>query len=54
MAAGLGLKTTAEGVEHEGLSTLLSTEGCLDAQGYHFAKPLPLAHFLAFLAGQSG
>lgn len=54
MAAGLGLKTTAEGVEHEGLSTLLSAEGCLDAQGYHFAKPLPLAHFLAFLAGQSG
>ncbi|WP_435749509.1 bifunctional diguanylate cyclase/phosphodiesterase [Thauera sp. AutoDN2] len=41
MAHNLGLKTIAEGVEHEGLIAQLRNLQCDEAQGYHFARPMP-------------
>ena len=49
MAHGLGLSTIAEGVEEEGVARRLAELGCEEAQGYHFARPLPAAEFAAFL-----
>jgi predicted signal transduction protein with EAL and GGDEF domain len=41
LARGLGLRTTAEGIEHEAqLSSLLSS-GCEQGQGYLFGKAMP-------------
>jgi EAL domain-containing protein (putative c-di-GMP-specific phosphodiesterase class I) len=43
MARGLGMATTAEGVEtHEQLDAVRS-EGCTEMQGYLFSQPLPAA-----------
>lgn len=41
MAASLGLKTTAEGVEEAGQRDALRALGCDSAQGYHFGRPEP-------------
>ncbi len=40
MARSLGLKTTAEGVEHEDQAAALRSLGCDHAQGYHFGRPV--------------
>ena len=40
MARSLGLKTTAEGVEHEDQAAALRALGCDNAQGYHFGRPV--------------
>jgi len=41
MAHSLNLRTIAEGVETEDMLCQLRAFGCDEAQGYHFARPLP-------------
>lgn len=43
MAASLGLKTIAEGVEDAQTVELLRSLGCTLGQGYHWAQPMPAA-----------
>ena len=45
LAQSLGMETIAEGVETAEESALLAGQGCYLMQGYHFAKPLPVAQF---------
>lgn len=49
----LGLDVVAEGVEDEPAVTALRNMGCDIAQGYHFARPLPPAEFIAYLVERS-
>ena len=51
MAANLGLKTIAEGVETEAQRDYLRQKGCQQAQGYLFARPLAAADMERRLAG---
>lgn len=49
LAAGLGLRVTAEGLENQaGLSRVLAA-GCQQVQGYYFSKPLAAEAFSAWL-----
>lgn len=49
MAHALGLHVVAEGVEDEETLALLCKTQCDEAQGYLFAKPLPLPELLAYV-----
>ncbi|KAB2919095.1 MAG: EAL domain-containing protein [Hyphomicrobiaceae bacterium] len=42
LAHGLGMTTTAEGVETQAQMEAVRAEGCTEMQGYLFARPLPL------------
>ncbi|MFC4069860.1 putative bifunctional diguanylate cyclase/phosphodiesterase [Actinoplanes subglobosus] len=50
LATGLGLTTVAEGVETAGQAGLLRALGCQRAQGYHFARPVPVENATEQLA----
>jgi EAL domain-containing protein (putative c-di-GMP-specific phosphodiesterase class I) len=50
LAAGLGMKTTAEGVETVEQLDLLRAHGCTDAQGFLFARPTPASQARTFVA----
>jgi diguanylate cyclase (GGDEF)-like protein len=52
MAHGLGLKVVAEGIETEAAAVRLRGMGCDVAQGYWYAKPMPLAAFETWLEGR--
>ena len=39
------LEVIAEGVEEEAQFEFLRQKGCLQYQGYYFAKPMPAADF---------
>ena len=52
MARNLGLKTIAEGVELVEQLDFLREQGCDEAQGYYFSKPLPVAQMDALLAAR--
>jgi diguanylate cyclase (GGDEF)-like protein/PAS domain S-box-containing protein len=47
MADALGMKTLAEGVEHQAQAELLDEMGCLEAQGFLFGRPKPADEFAA-------
>ena len=46
LAAALGLRTVAEGIETEAEAQFLRQEGCRQAQGYLYSRPLPAAELL--------
>jgi len=46
----IGLRVTAEGVEHEEELCILQSVACDEVQGYYFAKPMPAADFGKWLA----
>ena len=43
LARGLGVETTAEGVETEGQAHVMRQLGCTQLQGFHFGRPVPAA-----------
>ena len=45
MAKDLGMETVAEGVETKEQVEFLREIGCDLAQGYYYAKPMPMAEF---------
>jgi len=49
MAKGLGMTTTAEGVETPEQLRTVRAEGCTEMQGYVFSKPLPASEVAQFL-----
>jgi diguanylate cyclase len=52
MGHGLGLKVVAEGIETEEAAVRFRDFGCDIAQGYLYAKPMPLAALDAWLEGK--
>ena len=49
LAKELNIKTVAEGVENEEQYELLKEIGCDIAQGYLFAKPMPLEEAIKYI-----
>ena len=49
LASGLGLTTTAEGIEDEEQLAYLKANGCTEGQGYLFGKAIPAQETLALL-----
>jgi diguanylate cyclase len=54
LAHGLGMKTTAKGVETREAYALLAGMGCDFAQGFLIERPMPLKELLAFLTEDRG
>jgi diguanylate cyclase (GGDEF)-like protein len=52
MGHGLGLKVVAEGIETEDAAMRMRNFGCDIAQGYWYAKPMPLVAFETWLEGK--
>ena len=52
MAHSLGLQAIAEGVETPDMLAQLQAFGCDQAQGYHYARPMPAAAFEHYLASR--
>ncbi len=50
MASSLNLRTIAEGVETAEMALMMREFGCDEAQGYHYARPMPPAEFARYLA----
>jgi diguanylate cyclase (GGDEF)-like protein/PAS domain S-box-containing protein len=51
LSANLDLRVIAEGVEHAGQEAFLLKHGCLRAQGYYYARPMPESELLPLLRG---
>ncbi|GAB3355165.1 MULTISPECIES: sensor domain-containing protein [Giesbergeria] len=54
MAQALGMQTIAEGVETSGQLAFLREQGCTEAQGYYYGRPMPATQLQALLAGATG
>lgn len=52
LGRNLGLRVIAEGVETVGQARFLKERGCEYAQGYLYARPMPAAMFVDFLAAE--
>jgi EAL domain-containing protein (putative c-di-GMP-specific phosphodiesterase class I) len=52
LSANLGLRVIAEGVEHAGQEAFLLQHGCLHAQGYYYARPMPERELLPLLEAE--
>ena len=52
VARNLGLRTIAEGVETDGQAGLLRSLGCDLAQGWRYARAMPLDELVAFVAAR--
>jgi EAL domain-containing protein (putative c-di-GMP-specific phosphodiesterase class I) len=50
LGESLGLKVLAEGIEHPEDLAFLKGMGCVEGQGYHFGKAMPLQHWFPELA----
>ena len=53
LAHSLKMKAVAEGVEHEAQARRLARMGCDQAQGFHFARPMPPREATAFVVGHT-
>lgn len=53
LAAGFGLTVVAEGVEDEATAAVLREIGCDHAQGFLYARAMPLAEFIAWAQHRS-
>jgi diguanylate cyclase (GGDEF)-like protein len=53
MGHGLGLKVVAEGIETSSAANTLREFGCDIAQGYFYARPMPLDAFTAWMKGKA-
>jgi diguanylate cyclase (GGDEF)-like protein len=53
LASGLGLTTTAEGIENVAQLAYLKANGCAEGQGYLFGKAIPAQETLLLLKGAS-
>ena len=53
LAARLRMSTVAEGIEDEQTAQRLSDMRCAFAQGYHFARPMPVPSLLAWHAARA-
>jgi diguanylate cyclase (GGDEF)-like protein/PAS domain S-box-containing protein len=54
MAHTLGFTVVAEGVETQGQAAFLRRVGCDEAQGYLFARPMPVAQFVERVLSPAG
>ncbi len=54
LAASLGMRTTAEGVETEEQLLQLRRTSCTEVQGYYIGRPMPATEALAMLARDGG
>jgi EAL domain-containing protein (putative c-di-GMP-specific phosphodiesterase class I) len=54
LAANLGLKVVAEGVETQTAWKMLADLGCAVAQGYVLSPPLPAGEFVAWASARRG
>jgi len=53
LARTLDLEVIAEGVETEVQESYLRARGCLEAQGYLYARPMPAKAFFTYLTGSA-
>lgn len=53
LARGLGMATTAEGVETAEQAAILLAEGCTNGQGFHFARPMSADAILHHLTAEA-
>jgi EAL domain-containing protein (putative c-di-GMP-specific phosphodiesterase class I) len=53
LARGLGVETTAEGVETVEQANVMRRLGCTQLQGFHFGRPVPAAAFKEAIAAPS-
>lgn len=53
IAKSLDMECVAEGVEDARSADLLGSMGVEILQGYHFAKPMPIDDYLAWLAART-